>query len=96
MTAWAVPWAMRLSGVWGQQIRAFAEQQLSPIRLMAKMPGREFMLVVDGNAGGKQLELAAQKLLEMVSVDLGEGDAPLHINARWESPCRGPPKAAQT
>jgi diguanylate cyclase (GGDEF)-like protein len=66
----------------GQQIRAFAEQQLSPIRLMAKMPGREFMLVVDGNAGGKQLELAAQKLLEMVSVDLGEGDAPLHINAR--------------
>ncbi|MBA4305693.1 MAG: hypothetical protein C0429_03055 [Sphingopyxis sp.] len=66
----------------GQQIRAFAEQQLSPIRLMAKMPGREFMLVVDGNAGGKQLELAAQKLLEMVSVDLGDGDAPLHINAR--------------
>lgn len=66
----------------GQQIRSFAEQQLSPIRLMAKMPGREFMLVVDGNAGGKHLELAAQKLLEMVSVDLGEGDAPLHINAR--------------
>jgi diguanylate cyclase (GGDEF)-like protein len=66
----------------GQQIRSFAEQQLSPIRLMAKMPGREFMLVVDGNGGGKQLELAAQKLLEMVSVDLGEGDAPLHINAR--------------
>ena len=66
----------------GQQIRSFAEQQLSPIRLMARMPGREFMLVVDGNGGGKQLELAAQKLLEMVSVDLGEGDAPLHINAR--------------
>lgn len=66
----------------GQQIRSFAEQQLSPIRLMARMPGREFMLVVDGNGGGKHLELAAQKLLEMVSVDLGEGDAPLHINAR--------------
>ena len=66
----------------GQQIRAFAEQQLSPIRLLARMPGREFMLVVDGNNGGKQLELAAQKLLEMVSVDLGEGDSPLHINAR--------------
>jgi diguanylate cyclase (GGDEF)-like protein len=66
----------------GQQIRAFAEQQLSPIRLMARMPGREFLLVVDGNAGGRQLELAAQKLLEMVSIDLGEGDAPLHINPR--------------
>jgi diguanylate cyclase len=66
----------------GQQIRSFAEQQLSPIRLMARMPGREFLLVVDGNAGGRQLEMAAQKLLEMVSVDLGEGNEPLHINAR--------------
>lgn len=66
----------------GQQIRGFAEQQLSPIRLMARMPGREFLLVVDGNSGGRQLELAAQKLIEMVSVDLGEGDGPLHINPR--------------
>lgn len=66
----------------GQQIRAFGEQQLSPIRLMARMPGREFMLVVDGNSGGRQLESAAQKLLEMVSVDLGEGANPLHINPR--------------
>lgn len=66
----------------GQQIRSFAEQQLSPIQFMARMPGREFLLVVGGNGGGKQLELAAQKLLEMVSVDLGDGSEPLHINAR--------------
>jgi diguanylate cyclase len=66
----------------GLQIRAFAEQQLSPIRLLARMPGREFLLVVEGNAGGKQLELAVQKLLDMVSVDLSEGDEPLHISAR--------------
>jgi diguanylate cyclase len=66
----------------GQHIRAFAEQQLSPIRLLARMPGREFLLVVDGNAGGRQLELAAQKLLEMVSVDLSDGNDPLHINPR--------------
>jgi diguanylate cyclase (GGDEF)-like protein len=66
----------------GQQIRAFAEQQLSPIRLMARMPGREYLLAVDGNSGGRQLDLAAQKLLEMVSVDLSDGDEPLHINPR--------------
>ncbi len=66
----------------GQQIRAFSKQQLSPIHLLARMPGREFLLVVGGNSGGKQLELAAQKLLEMVSVDLAEGDDPLHINPR--------------
>ena len=66
----------------GQQIKAFAEQQLAPIELMARLPGREYLLVVEGNAGGKQLEMAAHKLLEMVSVDLGVGGAPLHINAR--------------
>lgn len=66
----------------GQQIRAFAEQQLSPIELMARMPGREFIIAVSGNGGGKQLELAAQKLLEMVSVDLSDGATPLHINPR--------------
>ncbi len=66
----------------GQQIRAFAQQQLSPIQLMARMPGREFLLVVGGNGGGRQIELAAQKLLEMVSVDLGESNDPLHINPR--------------
>jgi diguanylate cyclase len=66
----------------GQQIRSFAEQQLSPIRFMARMPGREFLLVVDGNTGGRQLEMAAQKLLEMVSVNLGDGPDPLHINPR--------------
>jgi diguanylate cyclase len=66
----------------GQQIRAFSKQQLSQIHLLARMPGREFLLVVGGNSGGRQLELAAQKLLEMVSVDLAEGDDPLHINPR--------------
>jgi diguanylate cyclase len=66
----------------GQQIRAFAQQQLSPIQLMARMPGREFLLVVGGNGGGRQIELAAQKLLEMVSIDLSDGDDPLHINPR--------------
>ena len=66
----------------GQQIRSFAEQQLSPMRLLARMPGREFLLVVDGNHGGRQLESAVQKLLDMVSVDLGQGGAPIHISAR--------------
>ncbi|MBL0924969.1 MAG: EAL domain-containing protein [Sphingomonadaceae bacterium] len=80
----------------GQQIRAFAEQQLSPIRLMARMPGREYLLVVQGNAGGRQLELAAQKLLEMVSVDLGEDDEPLHINPRIGIALSSPEESRQS
>nr|WP_315456227.1 bifunctional diguanylate cyclase/phosphodiesterase [uncultured Sphingorhabdus sp.] len=65
-----------------ERLRAFAAQQLSPISFMARLSGREFMLVVKGNAPGQHTELAAQKLLEMVSVDLGEPDAALHVNAR--------------
>lgn len=65
-----------------ERLRAFAAQQLSPISFMARLSGREFMLVVKGNAPGQHTELAAQKLLEMVSVDLGGPDAALHVNAR--------------
>ncbi|MFN3619614.1 EAL domain-containing protein [Sphingorhabdus sp.] len=66
----------------GEQLRAFAAQQLSPVSFMARMPGREFMLVVKGNDVGRHTELAAQKLLEMVSSNLGDADAPLHVSAR--------------
>jgi diguanylate cyclase (GGDEF)-like protein len=64
------------------RLRAFAAQQLSPVSLMARLSGREFLLVIKGNTRGKHTELAAQKLLEMVSVGLGEPDAALHVNAR--------------
>ncbi len=66
----------------GERLRDFAAQQLSPISFMARMPGREFMLVVKGNDAGRHTELAAQKLLEMVSADLGDSTAPLHVSAR--------------
>lgn len=66
----------------GERLSDFAAQQLSPISFMARMPGREFMLVAKGNDAGHHTELAAQKLLEMVSTDLGDPAASLHINAR--------------
>ncbi|WP_411290724.1 EAL domain-containing protein [Sphingorhabdus sp.] len=66
----------------GERLRAFAAQQLSPISFMARMPGREFMLVIKGNDAGRQVELAAQKLIEMVSADLGDSASPLHVSAR--------------
>lgn len=64
------------------RLRAFAAQQLSPISLIARLSGREFMLVIKGNAPGKHTELAAQKLLEMLSTDLGEAGAGQHVNVR--------------
>lgn len=66
----------------GERLRDFAAQQLSPIGFMARMPGREFMLVVKGNDAGRHTEVAAQKLLEMVSADLGDSTTPLHVSAR--------------
>lgn len=66
----------------GERLRAFAAQQLSPISFMARMSGREFILVVKGNEPGQHMALAARKLLEMVSVNLGDGTKALRINAR--------------
>jgi diguanylate cyclase (GGDEF)-like protein len=66
----------------GERLRAFAAQQLSPVCLMAKLSGREFMLVVKGNHAGGQAEHAAQTLLDMVSADLGDASMSLHVNAR--------------
>ena len=65
-----------------ERLRAFAAQQLSPICFMAKLSGREFMLVVKGSHPGEHTELAAQTLLDMVSADLGDASMSLHVNAR--------------
>ena len=50
--------------------------------MMARLPGREFLLVLDGALGRKQLEQAAKKLLDLVSVDMGSEADPLHISTR--------------
>lgn len=66
----------------GQQMKAFARTGTADVQMMARLPGRELLLVLNGAIGRKQLEQAAKKLLDLVSVDMGSDAYPLHISTR--------------
>jgi diguanylate cyclase len=66
----------------GAKIRLFAKENLPNTELIAKLPGREFLLAVQSDAGSRKLEASAKKLLEWLSEDLGEAGQSLHISAR--------------
>ena len=71
----------------GAKIIDFAGDHVPGVELVARMPGREFLLIIGGEAGTKQLEMLARKLLDILSVDFSEGDEPLHISARIGIAC---------
>ena len=66
----------------GSRIRKFAAENLPNTRLIAKLPGREFLLGIQSDAGSRKLEAVAKKLLEWLSEDLGDAGQSLHISAR--------------
>ena len=74
----------------GAMTTGFAAQKIAGIELVAKMPGREFLLIIGGEHSTKQLESLSRKLLELLSANLGEGDEPLHISARIGIACAKP------
>lgn len=71
----------------GGIIAAFAGEHISGVELVARMPGREFLLVIGEQNSSKHLESLARELLDILSADLGEGDEPLHISARVGIAC---------
>ena len=71
----------------GAKIIDFAGDYVPGVELVARLPGREFLLIIGGEAGTKHLETLARKLLDILSVDFGEGDEPLHISARIGIAC---------
>lgn len=74
----------------GGKIIAFAGEHVSGVELVARMPGREFLLIIGGQPTAKQLEALARKLLDALSVDLGDEGEPLHISARVGIACAEP------
>ena len=74
----------------GAKIAAFAGEKIDGIELVARMPGRDFLLIISGQVAAKHLESLARKLLDAVSVDLGDGGEPLHISARVGIACAKP------
>ncbi len=74
----------------GGKITAFAVEHIPNTELVARMPGREFLLVIKGETTAKQLELLARKLLDILSSDFGDGNELLHISARIGIACGEP------
>jgi diguanylate cyclase len=74
----------------GAKIAAFAGEYIPCVELVARMPGREFLLIIGGETSAKQLETLARKLLDVLSSDFGEGGETLHISARIGIACGEP------
>ncbi len=66
----------------GAKIRHFADSHIDAIELIARMPGRELLLVIGGESDAKRLEGIARKLLDILSTDLGSDGEAVHISAR--------------
>ena len=71
----------------GARITAFADKHIPGIELVARMPGREFLLIIGGESNPKWLETTARKLLDVLSADFGGMAEPLHISARIGIAC---------
>jgi diguanylate cyclase len=63
------------------KIRQFATAHYADPGPITRLPGREIVLAVKGERSAKQIESDAKKLLESLSVDLGDSD-PVHISVR--------------
>ena len=66
----------------GHKIAQFGAQQFPPARIVARLPGREFLLILDGERNDKQSEIVADALLKALSGNLGDAEDSIHISAR--------------
>ena len=66
----------------GVRISQFADQNLEGVEMIARLPGREFLLAFGGQHNAKQLEVIAKNLLDTLSADLGTDTEPVHMSVR--------------
>jgi diguanylate cyclase len=66
----------------GHKIALFAAAQSPSARIVAKLPGREFLMVLDGSFDENQCAELAENLLAGLSGNLGVGTDLVHISAR--------------
>lgn len=66
----------------GHIIERFAAGQGAAAMMVARLPGREFMLVIAGASTEPEAEMLANGLLDCLSGNLGDTENPVHISAR--------------
>jgi diguanylate cyclase len=66
----------------GKILTRFAATDLHDAKFLAKMPGREFLLVLPGDKSAADLESITRKILLLLAADFGKDTEPVHISAR--------------
>lgn len=66
----------------GARIRQFVRGNDAEVRLLARLPGREFLLTIAGEDSERRLEMLARKLIDALSTDLGGAGEAVHISPR--------------
>jgi diguanylate cyclase len=71
----------------GNSIRHYAAIQISNVEMVARLPGREFLIAVGGSS---EVENHAEGLIKTLAGNFGAIDQPLHISARIGVAFAGP------
>jgi diguanylate cyclase len=66
----------------GAIITQFVAEHSINVALVARMQGRDFLIILDDNVSSKQIEIIAKKIIEVISVNFADTHDPVHINPR--------------
>lgn len=66
----------------GARLLSYFRESLATVPVLARLPGREFLVAVSGDHNGTELEAVARRLVSLLSDELGGAQAPLHISPR--------------
>ena len=66
----------------GNKLTKFAENSVSGISNVTRMPGREFLLLINKDISNLSLEPLGRKVLDALAGDFGDDTEPVHISAR--------------
>ena len=66
----------------GARLLTYFRESLATVPVLARLPGREFLIAVAGEHSATELEAAARRLVSLLSDELGGMSAPLHISPR--------------
>lgn len=66
----------------GQRIGQFAADGGLAVRMIARLPGREYLVVAQGAIARRKVEQAAKSLIEALSGNMAAAREPMHISAR--------------
>ncbi len=66
----------------GARITHFAKSEMPGLVMVARMPGREYLIIDAGSSQSPVVQSTAEKLLKLLTANFGQDGDPLYISAR--------------